>query len=80
MRKIYVLLILVFFTKIYSQKQVFEVPNLKEKIAAQKTVAIIPFDVSINYKKQPKNFSAEASKEQEKKWQLVFRQVCILSF
>lgn len=67
MRKIYVLLVLVFFTKIYSQKQVFEVPNLKEKIAAQKTVAIIPFDVSINYKKQPKNFSAEANKEQEKK-------------
>ncbi|QBO58624.1 hypothetical protein [Chryseobacterium salivictor] len=67
MKKISLLLVLVFFTKIYSQKQIFEAPNLKEKIAAQKTVAIIPFDVSINYKKQPKNFSAEANKEQEKK-------------
>lgn len=53
--------------KVYSQKQIFESPNLKEKIASQKSVAIIPFEVTINYKKQPKNFSAEANKEQEKK-------------
>jgi len=67
MKKIYLLVVLVLFTNVYSQKQVFEAPNLKEKIATQKTVAIIPFNVTINYKKQPKNFSAEANKEQEKK-------------
>mgnify|MGYP006051762577 FL=1 len=67
MKKISLLLVFVLFTKMYSQKQIFEAPNLKEKISAQKTVAIIPFDVTINYKKQPKNFSAEANKEQERK-------------
>ena len=40
--------------------------NLKEKIKEQKTVAIIPFDVKITYRKQPKNFNLEANREQEK--------------
>lgn len=67
MKKVYLLFLFVFFCKGYSQKQIFEVPNLNEKIALQKTVAIIPYEVTINYKKQPKNFNAEANKEQEKK-------------
>lgn len=48
-------------------KQIFESPNLKSEISSHKTVAILPFDVSINYKKQPRNFSYEANKEQEQK-------------
>lgn len=46
-------------------KQVFESPKLKELIVAHKTVAILPFEVKITYKKQPKNFSAEANRDQE---------------
>jgi len=67
MKKILMIVALSFALNSYSQKQVFESPDMNEKIAAQKTVAIIPFQVTINYKKQPKNFSAEANKEQEKK-------------
>ncbi|WP_299568542.1 hypothetical protein [uncultured Pedobacter sp.] len=47
-------------------KQVFESPNLKTEITKHKIVAILPFNTRISYKKQPKNFSAEANKEQEK--------------
>lgn len=48
-----------------SAKQTFESPNLKSQKALHKTVAIIPFSVRISYKKQPKNFSAEANRDQE---------------
>lgn len=46
-------------------KQIFESPKLKETIKTQKTVAILPFEVKISYRKQPKNFNAEANKSQE---------------
>lgn len=49
-----------------SAKQVFESPKLKEEAAKHKLVAVLPFTVSIKYRKQPKNFSFEANKEQEK--------------
>ncbi|WP_017260320.1 hypothetical protein [Pedobacter arcticus] len=48
-----------------SAKQIFESPKLKSEIAKHKIVAILPFKVSIKYRKQPKNFSIEANKEQE---------------
>lgn len=47
-------------------KQIFESPNLKSEISQHKLVAILPFDTKISYKKQPKNFSVEGNKEQEK--------------
>lgn len=47
-------------------KQVFESPNLKSAISSHKMVAILPFDTKITYKRQPKNFSAEANRDQEK--------------
>ncbi len=47
-------------------KQIFESPKLKSEIQKHKIVAILPFDVKISYKKQPKNFSAEANRDQEK--------------
>lgn len=53
------------FPQLEGSKQIFEVKDLKEKIAKHKTVAILPFDTKITYKKQPKNFSAEANKQQE---------------
>jgi len=48
-----------------SSKQTFESPKLKSEIPKHKTVAIIPFSVKISYKKQPKNYSAEANRDQE---------------
>ncbi|MES3016752.1 MAG: hypothetical protein V4721_03190, partial [Bacteroidota bacterium] len=48
-----------------SAKQIFESPKLKTEVAKHKTVAILPFSVSLTYRKQPKNFSAEANNQQE---------------
>lgn len=59
-----------FFTTFisYSQdKQIFESPKMGEYISTHKTVAILPFDATISYRKQPKDFNAEANKEAEVK-------------
>ena len=72
MRKIYLALCLMLFSALsYSQafegsKQVFQSPQLKSTVAQHKTVAILPYEVSITYKKQPKNVNAEADRNQEK--------------
>lgn len=50
-----------------SAKQIFESPKLKSEVAAHKLVAILPFSVSLTYRKQPKNFSADANNQQELK-------------
>jgi len=50
-----------------AQKQVFSHPQLNTIKATHKTVAILPYTVAITYKKQPKNFSADANREQENK-------------
>ena len=70
MKKNFILIItffvFLFSSQIFSQaKQIFESPNLKVVIKRHQIVAILPFDVSITYKKQPKNFSADANKAQE---------------
>ncbi len=49
-----------------SEKQIFESPDLKSKISEHKVIAILPFNVSITYRKQPKNFNLEANKDQER--------------
>jgi hypothetical protein len=46
-------------------KQIFESPKLAEITKTHKLVAILPMEVKIAYRKQPKNFSAEANKSQE---------------
>lgn len=48
-----------------SAKQIFESPKLKSEVAKHKLVAILPFSVSLTYRKQPKNFSADANNQQE---------------
>lgn len=55
------------FTQVESSKQTFEGPNLKATIASHKKVAILPFDVKITYRKQPKNFNVGANREHELK-------------
>lgn len=47
-------------------KQIFESPRLEDEVKLHKTVAIIPFEAKITYRKQPKNFNLEANLEQER--------------
>jgi len=47
-------------------KQVFSSPKLKSEIQQHKTVAILPFNATISYKRIPKNFDAEGNKADEK--------------
>lgn len=47
-------------------KQIFESPKLNAEKTKHKLVAILPFATKISYKKMPKNFNAEANKDQEK--------------
>lgn len=67
MKKLFLLSFLFLSFLGYSQKQVFESPELASLIKGHKTVAILPFVVKITYKKQPKNFSIEANRDQELK-------------
>ncbi len=71
MKKLFLLLISITFTllsfaQFETQKQVFESPKLKESIAKHKKVAILPFKTSITYKRVPKDYDAEANKNEEK--------------
>lgn len=70
MKKIIYTIAVLFITTIsYSQvesaKQVFNAPNLKEAIAKHKLVAILPYKATIEYKRLPKNYDAEANKQEE---------------
>jgi len=73
MKRIFTLLMAVFVvTESYAQfaegaKQVFSSPKLKEEVAKHKTVAVLPFVATISYKRQPKDFNAEANKADEQK-------------
>jgi hypothetical protein len=69
MKKNSILLIFIFvgfFGYTQSAKQIFESPDLKSMIYTAKTVAILPFKVSISYKKVPKDVSLEQIKDNEK--------------
>jgi hypothetical protein len=69
MKKILFALILTSFVIFgYSQsaKQIFESPDLKSMLYTAKTVAILPFKVSISYKRMPKGISLDQIKENEK--------------
>jgi hypothetical protein len=69
MKKILFALILMSFVIFgYSQsaKQIFESPDLKSMLYTAKTVAILPFKVSISYKRMPKNVTLDQIKNNEK--------------
>jgi len=46
-------------------KKIITATNLAEKLAIHKTIAILPFKVSILYKKTPKNFDPQTNKDEE---------------
>jgi hypothetical protein len=56
----------VLFGNSQSAKQIFESPDLKSMLYTAKTVAILPFKVSISYKRMPKNVTLEQIKNNEK--------------
>lgn len=70
MKKIFTILSLALAITVTAQfegaKQVYEAPNLTEIVKTHKTVAILPFEAKITYRKQPKNFNLEANQEQER--------------
>ncbi|TFF38430.1 hypothetical protein [Mucilaginibacter psychrotolerans] len=55
------------FAQFESSKQIYESPKLKDAIKTHKLVAILPFKVTISYKRPPKNFDAAANHDQELK-------------
>lgn len=61
---------LVFFSATYlfgqGSKQIYEAPNLKQTLSTQRIVAILPFRVTISYKKMPKGFDPAGNLQQEK--------------
>ncbi len=62
-----VLFFMFFFLGQAQDKQIYECPNLIEIIKTHKTVAILPFNATISYRKQPKDFDVAANKEAELK-------------
>ena len=50
-----------------SAKQEYKIKGFKDSLNNHKTVAIIPFRVTISYKRVPKNFDFEGNKAEEKK-------------
>jgi len=65
MKNIFLFVFTLVVINVYSQKQIYAIPDLKSTISQQKIVAILPFPTSITYRKQPKNFSEEANRQQE---------------
>jgi len=68
MKKYILILLTVLITiqsKSQSAKQIFESPSLPILLASAKKVAILPFKVSISYKKMPKGLSLEQIKDNE---------------
>jgi hypothetical protein len=57
-----------------SGKQIYSAPGLEKLLSTAKTVAILPFKVSISYKKMPKGMTMEAVKENEKQESLQMQQ------
>lgn len=67
-RKMILFVFLFSFSNIKAQsaKQVFESPDLPSLVSSAKMVAILPFKVSISYKKAPKGMTLEQNKDNEK--------------
>lgn len=65
MKKLLYLLLFVPTLVIAQEKQTFESPKLKSIIATHKILAILPFDVKITYRKQPKGYNPEGNRDQQ---------------
>ncbi|MFN5422511.1 MAG: hypothetical protein ACK5AO_04525 [bacterium] len=54
------------FAQWETSKQIFKSPNFDQVVASAKTVAILPFNVGISYKKMPKGMTLDMVKENER--------------
>jgi hypothetical protein len=61
----YLLFVMSAFAQGESAKQIYKSPDLENFIANVKTVAILPFKVSISYKKMPKGLTLDQIKDNE---------------
>jgi hypothetical protein len=57
-----------------SNKQVYRAPNLDDVKKDIKTVAVLPFNIVLSYKKMPKGMTVEMIKEEEEKARTEFQQ------
>lgn len=57
-----------------SAKQTYSAPQMKTEIARHKKVAILPFKATISFKRQPRNYDAEAIRAEEKNLALNLQQ------
>lgn len=55
------------FAQYEASKQMYSAQNLKEALVKHKTVAILPFKVTIGYKRVPKGFDVEGNRLEELK-------------
>jgi len=53
------------FAQFEGAKQTYSAPNLKTELTKHKTVAILPFETSITYKRTPKNYDEDANSREE---------------
>lgn len=53
------------FAQFEGSKQVFTSPKMKTEVVKHKTVAILPFNATITYRRPPKNFDEAANKAEE---------------
>lgn len=65
MKKLLLLIAFIFSLSASGQKQIYEADNMKQIITKHKTVAILPFDVSVTHRKQNEALSAEMNSQQE---------------
>ncbi len=54
------------FAQFEGSKEVYKSPKMEAEIPKHKSVAILPFNTSIVYKRPPKNYDADAHKAEEK--------------
>ncbi len=57
-----------------SNKQIYKAPNLDEVKRNIKTVAVLPFNIVLSYKRMPKGMTVEMIKEEEEKARTEFQQ------
>jgi hypothetical protein len=57
-----------------ANKQIFKSPNLDKEKSKIKSVAILPFDIVLSFKKMPKGMTVDLIKEEEEKGRTEFQQ------
>lgn len=62
------------FSQFEGSKQIYTSPKMKTEIQKHKTIAILPFQATITYKRPPKNFDAATNTADEQKLAMSMQQ------